>query len=71
MTTANQFEEYHETLFDEDAFPVFKSTFNAKTRHDLVEEDLTASRNVLGVLVTLVVIGTMLGIIGLIFSPGF
>lgn len=47
---------------DENAFPAWRDAFDPDTRRQLVDEDLTAGRSVVAVLVTIVAGGLLLGI---------
>ena len=56
-----------ETRLDEDAYPVWKKSFDAQTRHDQIDEDLLAGRSVAGLLTVLVTMGVILGAMGVFF----
>ena len=56
-----------DTRLDEDAYPVWKSSFDAQTRRDQVDEDLLAGISVAGLLTALVTMGVLLGAMGVLF----
>ena len=56
-----------DTRLDEDAYPVWKSSFDAQTRHDQVDEDLFAGISVAGLLTFIVTMGVILGAAGVLF----
>ena len=56
-----------DTRLDEDAYPVWKSSFDAQTRHDQVDEDLLAGISVAGLLTAVVTFGVILGAVGVLF----
>ena len=69
MATTHQSGHYHG--IDEDKYPVFKNSFSEKTRRDLIDEDLSAGKNVIGILIALVILGLAVGVMGLIFGIGY
>ena len=56
-----------DTRLDEDAYPVWKSSFDSQTRHDQVDEDLLAGISVAGLLTAIVTMGVILGAVGVFF----
>ena len=56
-----------DTRLDEDAYPVWKSSFDAQTRHDQVDEDLFAGISVASLLTFIVTMGVILGAVGVLF----
>ena len=55
-------DQWQETRFNEDDYPTWKNAFSAKTRHQLIDEDLLAAKSVCGLLVAIVASGLLLGI---------
>ncbi len=56
-----------ETRLDEDAFPVWKSSFDAQARRDQIDEDMLAGVSVAGLLTVVVTFGVILGALGVWF----
>ena len=67
MTSETPSDVGPETRLDEDAYPVWKSSFDAQTRRDQVDEDLLAGISVAGLLTALVTMGVILGAMGVLF----
>ena len=63
-TTIEPSDQSQETRFNEDAYPAWKNSFSAKTRHDLIDEDLFAAKSVCGLLIAIIAGGVLLGFIG-------
>ena len=66
-TPSDAFPAGPDTRLDEDAYPVWKESFDAQTRRDQVDEDLLAGRSVAGLLTVVVTMGVILGAIGVLF----
>ena len=67
MTSETPSDVGPETRLDEDAYPVWKSSFDAQARRDQVDEDLLAGISVAGLLTALVTMGVILGAMGVLF----
>ena len=67
MTSETPSDVGPETRLDEDAYPVWKSSFDAQTRRDQVDEDLLAGRSVAGLLTAVITLGVLLGALGVLF----
>ena len=48
--------------------PAWKAAFTEKTRDEQLDEDLFASKTVCGVLITIVSLGLLLGIVGVLLA---
>lgn len=57
-----------ETRFNEEAYPVWKTSFDKATRRQLIDEDLNTARHVVTLLLTIVIGGVLLGALGVLLA---
>ena len=67
MTSETPSDVGPDTRLDEDAYPVWKKAFDARTRREQVDADLFAGRAVAGLLTAVVTFGVLLGAMGVLF----
>jgi hypothetical protein len=57
-----------ETRFNEEAYPVWKTSFDPATRRQMIDEDLNTARHVVTLLLTIVIGGVLLGAVGVLLA---